>query len=477
MSAENDFKRNSHTIRGSIPLLIVSILLLVAGAGRADSLDTWQWRNPLPEGNTLSYVAYGSNTFVALGPAGTILASPDGIVWSSTNTAPSTTFTSLGYLNGLFLATADEGVILTSSNGLAWTSQNSGITRDIFGATYGDGSYVAVGAYGSILTSPDGVNWSGRNCPTGYDLDGVAYGNGIFVATGDYGTILTSTDGATWTPSQSPTNEPLTYITYGANYFLAFGASTGTVYASKDGLSWSRVGNVGANPLGLTYENGLFIAINASNAALKSADGASWAIISPGSVAGVAYGNGTYVAVGTETDLASNNQYGGIWTSPDATAWIARNSAITYQNIEAMGYGYDTFVMVGKKGTIISSLDCQYFSTRASNTANDLYGIAFGNGVSVVVGSGVILTSSDQVAWAQTKWPNGGSPNLTEITYGNGTFVSVGSEGLNETVIENKVAVQASGIGNCIGVSKDGINWDDNSFFPSFGIIIGQALV
>src|SRR2546426_11988414 len=50
-------------------------LLIVSKVGRADPLDTWTWRNPIPPPISLSGVAYGSGQFVAVGESGIILTS------------------------------------------------------------------------------------------------------------------------------------------------------------------------------------------------------------------------------------------------------------------------------------------------------------------------------------------------------------------------------------------------------------------
>jgi len=42
-------------------------LLIITEIGRADPLDSWTWRNPLPTGNNLNRIAYGNGQFVAVG--------------------------------------------------------------------------------------------------------------------------------------------------------------------------------------------------------------------------------------------------------------------------------------------------------------------------------------------------------------------------------------------------------------------------
>ena len=60
---------------------------------------------------------------------------------------------------------------------------------------------------------------------------------------------------------------------------------------------------------------------------------------------GIAYGNGTFVAVG---------ESGTILTSTDGTTWTSRTSGTTY-GLNSVTYGSGTFVTVGDNGTILQS--------------------------------------------------------------------------------------------------------------------------
>src|SRR5439155_24794641 len=60
------------------PVSAVLAFLIFAEVGRADPLDTWTWRNPLPTGNYLNGITYGNDQFVVVGDLGTIVTSADG---------------------------------------------------------------------------------------------------------------------------------------------------------------------------------------------------------------------------------------------------------------------------------------------------------------------------------------------------------------------------------------------------------------
>jgi hypothetical protein len=242
----------------------------------SDIISWASWVSRISETtNPLWGVAYGKNTFVAVGQTGTILTSPKGIVWTSRTSGISSNIWGVTYGNDTFVAVGDSGVILTSSDGISWTPQTSGTTNYLSGVTYGNNIFVAVGASGTIRTSPDGMTWTSRTSGTNA-LYSVAYGNNTFVAAGAAGTIRTSPDGTTWTPRTSVINA-LNSVAYGNNTFVAVGSS-GTIYTSPDGMTWtSRTSRVSqADLYSVTYGNNSFGAVGVSGTILTSSDGIVW---------------------------------------------------------------------------------------------------------------------------------------------------------------------------------------------------------
>ena len=85
----------------------------------------------------------------------------------------------------------------------------------------------------------------------------------------------------------------------------------------------------------------------------------------------------------------------------------------------------------GGSGTILTSSNGTTWDSRISGTTNNLSGVTFGNSTFVTLGdNGTILTSSDGNSW--TKRTSGTSEHLYEVTYGDGLFVVVGE---NSTII------------------------------------------
>ncbi len=105
--------------------------------------------------------------------------------------------------------------------------------------------------------------------------------------------------------------------------------------------------------------------------------------------------------------------------------WQQRLSG-TGIDLSGVTYGNNTFVVVGKSGTILTSSDGNTWQPRISGTAVDLYAVTYGANKFVAVGaSGVVLTSGDGITWVPRT--SGTTVNLIDVAYGNNTFVTAGT--------------------------------------------------
>jgi hypothetical protein len=87
-------------------------VFVLAQTGWADPLDTWTWRNPLPTGDALNSVAYGSGLFVAVGDAATIVTSAEGVNWTLRREGGDNVLSGIAYGNGQFVAAGGAIVAL-----------------------------------------------------------------------------------------------------------------------------------------------------------------------------------------------------------------------------------------------------------------------------------------------------------------------------------------------------------------------------
>ncbi len=170
-----------------------------SGAAVSTNAVTWTLGNPAITTSALNGLAFGNGIFVAVGDAGSIFSSPDGLVWTRRDSGTTAYLSGVAHGDGQFVAVACAGspTVLTSPDGFAWHPQN--ISTSFLGIAYGSAQYVAVGLRGSICSSSNGISWTPHNSGTNADLYGIAFGGGRFVAVGGrlsfaatYGTILQS---------------------------------------------------------------------------------------------------------------------------------------------------------------------------------------------------------------------------------------------------------------------------------------------
>lgn len=306
-----------------------------------------------------------------------------------------------------------------------WSLRASGTTNTLNAIAYANKGFVVVGNGGTTLNSPDGVTWTSYPSGTAHDLHGVTWANNLFVAVGESGTILSSPDGHEWNLAAGQ-NAFLQNVTYGANTWVVVGGfesvipppsgdTSDLILTSPETIQWTRQRS-GTNDR-LVGETLL----------------------------GVAYGNGTLVAVGSEAYVPDQSGFpvagSRIRTSPDGTNWVSRSSHDHLVPLFAVAYGKSTFVACGGSGLVVTSPDGITWTTRNSGTTNDLHAVAYGNNTFIAGGAGgTILSSTDAITWASRK--PGVASGLRGIRFGNNRFVAVGQEGtiLNSGLLGSIVA-------------------------------------
>lgn len=121
------------------------------------------------------------------------------------------------------------------------------------------------------------------------------------------------------------------------------------------------------------------------------------------------------VAVGSLSTIISSDRSG----QGTATAvWTARSSP-TVSNFAGVAFGNGVWVAVGSSGVIVTSSDGASWTQRTSNTFDNLNAVAYGGGRWIAVGDNLqILTSTDAVTWTSVSAPAiTGSRNLYAVTY------------------------------------------------------------
>ena len=223
----------------------------------------------------------------------------------------------------------------------------------------------------------------------------------------------------------------VTALVYGSQWvalaYPTYGNSTYYAYTSSDLLTWTKNTATGLDqtPIWVTYANGYYFALASTRYLYYSTDGISWTKRDLGSgniFRTVIYNSGTYYAVGdgsyrSSSDLvtwSSGPAYSG--TAYDALFYSSSMIRVTSAgvrvantltrtgNFRGIATNGSIWVIVGTGGTIYSasnpSGNSASWTSRSSQTSQDLLGVHYANGEFVAWGrTGVITTSSDGVTW------------------------------------------------------------------------------
>ncbi len=420
---------------------------------------TWTQRFPgaPARGRDLFAVAFGSGALVAVGSAGTVIRSTDGgVTWSASASGTPNDLLGVTFGGTQFVAVGANRTVITSSNGTAWTVQ-PGIplssVATLSSVAHNGSLFIAAGSAGGLITSPNGSSWTLRSVPTTASLTGVAATGSLAVAVG-YDTILSSSNGTTWTAHTFAATGPgvsraLRAVVSGPAGFLA-GGSQGALFASADGISpWaSRSVPSSRGIFAVAHDGAQYCAVGTSGAVARSPDGVTWAqgtalsVIPAWPWAAIARGAGVFVAAGAGAEIMS---------SPDCVTWTERNAGRNGNpatgitgDLRDVAFGNGTFVAVGEEfpdpapgiPLIATSPDGVSWTQRSSGlptaVERSLSAVGFGNGTFVALGTewntgaSILLTSPTGVTWTSQSAPFDAFESFSDVTFANGLFVAVG---------------------------------------------------
>lgn len=264
----------------------------------------------------------------------------------------------------LWAAVGDAGRIETSPDGVTWTVRTSGTSRDLEHIAWSPDleQFLAVGTNATALTSPDGDTWTART--TGQSstrsLRGAAWSPelSLWVVVGDSGFIATSSDGLAWTTRTAPYAHMMAVAwSPDLGLFVAVGLGVNEFATSPDGATWTDAGVTSSNgftrALEWSPDLGLFVAVTSTGAVLTSADGPTWTFRSTtlyldGDLYDVAWSP----ALSRWVTVGELNRSG---TSSDGTAWSEYASGVS--DLFGIGWSADLgqWVRVGTNHLATSS--------------------------------------------------------------------------------------------------------------------------
>ena len=192
-------------------------------------------RASLAHSPTAGYVIAGTSD----NTTGQILHSVDAITWV-THIVPEIP-NDVAWLNGQFVAVGNAGSIYTSADGITWLTRFSGTSVDLVNIAGNVNSYVATGIQNTILNSSDAISWfpsqtSGLGSSlTAWGGDLIWTGNQFILSgtTSGDSILVSSVDGVNWVSSNLITNNILYAMDAFSGVMLA-GGSSGTIISGAN---------------------------------------------------------------------------------------------------------------------------------------------------------------------------------------------------------------------------------------------------
>ncbi|HVT72268.1 MAG TPA: immunoglobulin domain-containing protein, partial [Lacunisphaera sp.] len=342
--------------------------------------------------------------------------------------------------------TGGTGTIRVSSdNGATWTTATSASANGLTNAFAGTGATYVLGVGGLIQSSTDNATFTraltlttaiptigNKGLLALKAMDGKLFVGGGGGSNGS-GTIFYSSDGQSFTEATLPgtQNNITDFLRVNSSLYYAVG-NGGLILKSTDGgLNWTSVSSgTTSNILSITYLNGQFLATAAGSRVLVSADGTTWTNyslpIGGMQMNGIAYGNGTYVAVGGSNNSGSPFSYVLTSTTAASGSWTQRNVPTT-ETLKGIVFNNGVFTAVGTGGTIVRSTDGVNWWGAGGKLGTNVTCISVLNGryyaglnlanldSSHLISQSAVLISSNGDDWVQVPLGTANTPNRVEL--------------------------------------------------------------
>ncbi len=353
---------------------------------------------------------------------------------------------------------------------LLWTEKTIGRGSGNWqSVAYGNGNFVAVGSSDALsfsdvaaISTNKGRTWTKAKLPSMTYWRYVVYGGGIFIAVAPWRNIAaySSDGGYTWTQYELPTFNEWQSMAYGEwneengekiHRFIAVGANSNAIIYSNDGISWSDKWTDGSTVLlpvstnwySVTYGDGTFVAVGANSDYVSSTGnrihhghiaystdgGKTWTeslgISSDKLWKSVTYGDGIFIAEAGDV-VAYSNDGGQTWTEKTLSVPV---SAIAYGNgifVAITGGEYD------KSDTVFVSNNGGVNWVKSTLTENTYWvSVIYGGDRFIAVAgghyaAGVAAMSQDGMSWQFSDLSMAGYiQNVSSMVYGAGKYVAL----------------------------------------------------
>jgi hypothetical protein len=333
------------------------------------------------------------------------------------------------------------------------------------------------------------LNWAINVININYTIDNLQYGNGTYVARqqSSPSTILYSLDNIIWQVAFT-SNILINKIVFLNNLFIAFGqpinytssmadaTPSNLIITSPNGIDWTyRSSPAIFRLLAAAYGNNTFVIVgttnkgtNNANYSLTSTDGFTWTLrygSADNPWSGVAFGNGKFIAITDSGTWGLGERYK-LMISTDGITWYLRpiSSAYMKNRWHSIIYANNRFVAIGDQisplsnGIMFSEDGSSWYSSNDVFMSNqNLWSSVVYDGYYVyITGRGYNFRSritNNTPVWTDiTKYPIHLSTTFSTIQYLNGQLFIMGANNylvaLSTTENSGLVTVTFSGSGN-----------------------------
>lgn len=303
-----------------------------------DALERWFFRDSLQ----LRRVRFVGGKFVAVGDNGSLATSVDGATWTSQNTGTAAHLGGVAYgdiwspfpvpfAGKAYIVVGSAGTILYSTNGANWTQVATTHTCNLNDVAWNGSRFAAVATRSSasqpnVLVSFDGFDWEPTTFPTGtpqygaYTASTITTVGSRFVTAGGQEwpyDIWRNVGAYSWTNAGSA-GQFVSGIAPGGDRLLMVGWEGWPKASTNQGTSWFTVGDTNVcapgpnspfsfcmNGADVAYGNGTFVIARGflADGLLTTTDHQTWnkrPVFLGRSIYSVAFGNGTFVALGSD---------------------------------------------------------------------------------------------------------------------------------------------------------------------------------
>jgi photosystem II stability/assembly factor-like uncharacterized protein len=407
--------------------LILTFVLLSISTLNIYAQQGWFWQNPLPQGNSLSYVNFWGNSGLIIGSGSTILkTSNNGINWILFN-VPAYNFVYQKFvfdLNNYCLATDGNLLKKTTNGGVSWFSNEfiSGITPNLFFVNMNTGYSIVNNTYSSssplILykTTNGGINWNLNKTDSSSRINAIffpdestGYMAGSRSNSALYTKLLKTTNGgATWDSINTNTRFSANSLFFINGLTGFINIYSGWIYKTTNGAaSWDSVANTGSS-------GGRFYFINSNtgfisgqyNTFKTTNSGVTWTTLSIPSGSFYYNGSDTYTATGDYGSIYRSTNNGSNWVNYRQSVYNSymNDVQVIDENIAYIGCGNGTILKTVNGGNIWSAMiDSTIEHYNTIFFFNSLTG--FGAGQSRFTGSDIKKTTNGGLNWYSVSMP------------------------------------------------------------------------